>query len=67
MADRSLPLCKCSPERRIPTRACGWEGSAILYHGALIRFGCHAFVFTIVDFDEGQDEFEDSYRDSDSD
>ncbi|XP_052891501.1 PHD finger protein 12 [Anopheles moucheti] len=67
MADRSLPLCKCSSERRIPTRACGWEGSAILYHGALIRFGCHAFVFTIVDYDDGQDEFEDSYRDSDSD
>uniref|UniRef100_A0A182M3N8 PHD finger protein 12 n=1 Tax=Anopheles culicifacies TaxID=139723 RepID=A0A182M3N8_9DIPT len=67
MADRMLPLCKCSSERRIPTRACGWEGSAILYHGALIRFGCHAFVFTIVDYDDGQDEFEDSYRDSDSD
>ncbi|XP_053659189.1 PHD finger protein 12 [Anopheles marshallii] len=67
MADRALPLCKCSSERRIPTRACGWEGSAILYHGALIRFGCHAFVFTIVDYDDGQDEFEDSYRDSDSD
>ncbi|XP_049280364.1 PHD finger protein 12 isoform X1 [Anopheles funestus] len=67
MADRTLPLCKCSSERRIPTRACGWEGSAILYHGALIRFGCHAFVFTIVDYDDGQDEFEDSYRDSDSD
>uniref|UniRef100_A0A182PAA4 PHD finger protein 12 n=1 Tax=Anopheles epiroticus TaxID=199890 RepID=A0A182PAA4_9DIPT len=67
MADRSLPLCKCSQERRIPTRACGWEGSAILYHGALIRFGCHAFVFTIVDYDDGADEFEDSYRDSDSD
>uniref|UniRef100_A0A182SX22 PHD finger protein 12 n=1 Tax=Anopheles maculatus TaxID=74869 RepID=A0A182SX22_9DIPT len=67
MADRSIPLCKCAPERRIPTRACGWEGSAILYHGALIRFGCHAFVFTIVDYDDGQDEFEDSYRDSDSD
>uniref|UniRef100_A0A182N626 PHD finger protein 12 n=1 Tax=Anopheles dirus TaxID=7168 RepID=A0A182N626_9DIPT len=67
MADRSLPMCKCSPERRIPTRACGWEGSAILYHGALIRFGCHAFIFAIVDYDDGQDEFEDSYRDSDSD
>ncbi|XP_050079318.1 PHD finger protein 12 [Anopheles maculipalpis] len=67
MADRTIPRCKCSPERRIPTRACGWEGSAILYHGALIRFGCHAFVFTIVDYDDGQDEFEDSYRDSDSD
>lgn len=27
----------------------GWEGSAILSHGALIRFGCIAFVFSIVD------------------
>uniref|UniRef100_A0A182QMV5 PHD finger protein 12 n=1 Tax=Anopheles farauti TaxID=69004 RepID=A0A182QMV5_9DIPT len=67
MADRPLPVCKCAPERRIPTRARGWEGTAILYHGALVRFGCHAFIFTIVDYDDGQDEFDDSYRDSDSD
>ncbi|XP_058129255.1 PHD finger protein 12 isoform X2 [Anopheles coustani] len=67
MADVPLPVCKCFPERRIPTLAGGWEGSAILYHGALIRFGCHAFVFTIVDYDDGADEFEDSYQDSESD
>uniref|UniRef100_A0A182JH80 PHD finger protein 12 n=1 Tax=Anopheles atroparvus TaxID=41427 RepID=A0A182JH80_ANOAO len=67
MADVPLAACKCFPERRIPTLACGWEGSAILYHGALIRFGCHAFIFTIVDYDDGADEFEDSYQDSESD
>ncbi|XP_053670092.1 PHD finger protein 12 [Anopheles nili] len=67
MADRPLPVCQCAPERRIPTRACGWEGSAILYHGAMLRFGCHAFIFTIVDYDDGGDELEDSYLDSDSD
>ncbi|XP_049535294.1 PHD finger protein 12 [Anopheles darlingi] len=67
MADASIPACKCSPDRRIPVLVNGWEGSAILYHGALLRFGCHAFVFTIVDYDEGEDEFDDSYQDSDSD
>lgn len=67
MADVPIPACKCSPDRRIPVLVNGWEGSAILYHGALLRFGCHAFVFTIVDYDEGEDEFDDSYQDSDSD
>ncbi|XP_058059951.1 PHD finger protein 12 [Anopheles bellator] len=67
MADLPLPSCQCAPERRIPTMATGWEGSAILYHGSLIRFGCHGFVFTIIDYDDGEDEFDDSYRDSDSD
>ncbi|XP_044260481.1 PHD finger protein 12 [Tribolium madens] len=27
----------------------GWEGSAILNHGSLLRFGCVSFVFSIVD------------------
>lgn len=27
----------------------GWEVSAVLYHGSLLRFGCVSFVFSIVD------------------
>lgn len=27
----------------------GWEGSAVLNHGSLLRFGCVSFVFSIVD------------------
>ncbi|XP_045468842.1 PHD finger protein 12 [Harmonia axyridis] len=27
----------------------GWEGSAILNHGALLKFGCISFVFSIVE------------------
>ncbi|CAH1118667.1 unnamed protein product [Phaedon cochleariae] len=27
----------------------GWEGSAILSHGSLLRFGCVSFVFSIVE------------------
>ncbi|XP_063696723.1 PHD finger protein 12 [Culicoides brevitarsis] len=31
----------------------GWEGTALLSHGALLRFGCLSFVFSIVDYDSG--------------
>lgn len=31
------------------TTRIGWEGSAILNHGSLLRFGCVSFVFSIVD------------------
>lgn len=27
----------------------GWEGTAVLNHGSLLRFGCISFVFSIVD------------------
>lgn len=27
----------------------GWEGSALISHGSLLRFGCVPFVFSIVD------------------
>lgn len=27
----------------------GWEGSAVLSHGSLLRFGCVSFVFSIVE------------------
>lgn len=31
----------------------GWEGTALLSHGTLLRFGCISFVFSIVDYDSG--------------
>ncbi|XP_059622139.1 PHD finger protein 12 [Phlebotomus argentipes] len=38
--------CNCAS--RLPLTA-GWEGSAILKHGYLLRFGCLAFVFSVID------------------
>lgn len=31
------------------TALAGWEGAAVLGHGALLRFGCITFVFSIVE------------------
>lgn len=42
----SLPVCDC--RSRSPLIK-GWEGSAILNHGTLVRFGCVPYVFAIVD------------------
>lgn len=36
--------CKCSAN--LPLIG-GWEGTAILTHGSLIKFGCVSFVFSI--------------------
>lgn len=47
MAAPDLPNCKC---RTYPPLEKGWEGSAILSHGSLIRFGCLAYVFSVIDF-----------------
>ncbi|KAK4877767.1 hypothetical protein RN001_010273 [Aquatica leii] len=40
--------CLCLPGTFEMTTA-GWEGAAIIHHGALLRFGCISFVFSIVD------------------
>lgn len=40
--------CSCSTNNLEDLRG-GWEGSAILSHGSLLRFGCVSFVFSIVD------------------
>lgn len=45
MAAFELPQCQCIT---YPPLSKGWEGSAILSHGALLRFGCLAYVFSIV-------------------
>ncbi|XP_017781995.1 PREDICTED: PHD finger protein 12 [Nicrophorus vespilloides] len=49
--------CSCvtgtSGNRHLPpeeqNNSAGWEGSALLHHGSLLRFGCVSFVFSIVD------------------
>ncbi|CAD7086687.1 unnamed protein product [Hermetia illucens] len=53
MAAPELPPCRC-PSR--PALIAGWEGSAILTHGSLIRFGCIPFVFSIAEFDRLSEE-----------
>uniref|UniRef100_A0A336N2C3 CSON011033 protein n=1 Tax=Culicoides sonorensis TaxID=179676 RepID=A0A336N2C3_CULSO len=45
-----VPICKCL-ER--PYLCEGWEGTALLSHGSLLKFGCISFVFSIVDYDSG--------------
>ncbi|XP_055905807.1 PHD finger protein 12 [Eupeodes corollae] len=46
------PECKCSSAPAPPMINGCWEGSAILTHGTLIRFGCLPFVFSIPDFEK---------------
>jgi hypothetical protein len=44
------PVCQC--KSRNPMVA-GWEGTAILHHGSLLKFGCVSFVFSVADYDSG--------------
>ncbi|XP_055323357.1 PHD finger protein 12 [Sitodiplosis mosellana] len=46
MSAPELPNCKC---KSYPQLEQGWEGSAVLTHGSLIRFGCLAYVFSVID------------------
>lgn len=46
MSAPELPKCKCQGNSQLLQ---GWEGSAILSHGSLVRFGCLAFVFSTID------------------
>lgn len=48
MAAPTKPECQCS-STDFPMIPGAWEGSAVLYHGSLIRFGCMSFVFSIAD------------------
>ncbi|KNC26245.1 hypothetical protein FF38_08926 [Lucilia cuprina] len=47
MAPPPKPDCKCSPYEDSPMIKGAWEGTAILQHGSLLRFGCLAFVFSL--------------------
>lgn len=40
--------CSCTFNNN-ETLSSGWEGSAIINHGSLLRFGCICFVFSYVD------------------
>lgn len=45
MSAEEPPVCKC--KGRHPMIA-GWEGTALLQHGNLLKFGCLSFVFSVV-------------------
>lgn len=40
-------LCRRSASCLVGTKRKGWEGTATLYHGSRLRFGCLQFVFSI--------------------
>lgn len=48
----------CNCKKRPPLIA-GWEGTAIVPHGSLIKFGCLAFVFSVADFGDINEDDED--------
>ncbi|XP_004524939.1 PHD finger protein 12 [Ceratitis capitata] len=50
MAPPMKSECKCAMVQEPPMLPGAWEGTAILTHGSLIRFGCLAFVFSIPEF-----------------
>lgn len=62
MANIVQPSCKC-PGKSL--KDCGWEGTALLYHGTLLEFGCLSFVFTITDYDCTAEEFDETDNQSD--
>ncbi|KAH8274365.1 hypothetical protein KR044_010198 [Drosophila immigrans] len=41
------PACRCQIAGNAPMVPGAWEGSAVLAHGSLLRFGCLAFVFSV--------------------
>lgn len=42
--------CKASSSSLIGGSGAGWEGTALLHHGSLIKLGCLQFVFSITEF-----------------
>ncbi|XP_065095077.1 uncharacterized protein LOC135716699 [Ochlerotatus camptorhynchus] len=64
MADISQTGCDCTnPNPKIS----GWEGTAILYQGAVLKFGCLSVVFTITNYDNNTEEFDDTDGSSEDD
>ncbi|KAL7745689.1 hypothetical protein ACLKA6_009895 [Drosophila palustris] len=41
------PACRCQIGPDVPMVPGAWEGSAVLAHGSLLRFGCLSFVFSV--------------------
>lgn len=48
------PKCECNTRAPMIN---GWEGTAVLTHGSLIRFGCVSYVFSIVVSNFADEEF----------
>lgn len=63
MTNIAKPVCGCVTLPKIS----GWEGTAILYQGSFLKFGCLSFLFTITDYDNGNEEFDDTDESSDED
>lgn len=64
MAGVTHTQCNCvSPNPKIS----GWEGTAIIYQGSVIKFGCLSFVFTITNYDNNTEDFEDTDESSEED
>lgn len=53
MASTELLPCEC--KSKAPLTA-GWEGTAVLTHGVLLRFGCLSYVFSVVQYDKNIEE-----------
>ncbi|KAH8304619.1 hypothetical protein KR018_001737, partial [Drosophila ironensis] len=47
LAPMPKPICRCTAAGPAPMVPGAWEGSAVLAHGALLRFGCLSFVFSV--------------------
>lgn len=45
MAAPIRSICKCCENKPLME---GWEGTAVLHHGTVLRFGCISFVFSII-------------------
>ncbi|XP_064547175.1 PHD finger protein 12 isoform X2 [Drosophila montana] len=41
------PACRCQSASAVRMVPGAWEGSAVLAHGSLLRFGCLSFVFSV--------------------
>lgn len=52
MSAEEPTICEC--KGRLPMKN-GWEGSALLQHGILLKFGCLSFVFSVAEYDSGND------------
>lgn len=49
MAATELMPCECKSKAQLTA---GWEGTAVLSHGILLRFGCLSYVFSVVQYDK---------------
>lgn len=53
MAASEPPICNCKGRSAM---LAGWEGTALINHGYLLKFGCISFVFSVADYDSGNED-----------